>query len=200
MEKPVTFQSDGNILEGLLKEGTEEAGVVISHPHPVYGGDMDNPVVESIARVYAEKGFATLRFNFRGVGGSQGHYGEGIGEQDDVRAAMAYLRQTGSREIGLAGYSFGAWVNARVGCNDIDNPGMVMVSPPAAFLDFNPLEPLPCLKIVVTGGRDDIAPATQLHPMVFQWNPAARFEIIDTGDHFYSATLTQLRTILNTVI
>src|SRR5438094_10611387 len=84
-------------------------GVVICHPHPLYGGDMDNPVVVRVQQVCADLGLATLRFNFRGVGGSSGTHGGGGAEQDDARAALdALSKATGARPLGIAGYSFGA--------------------------------------------------------------------------------------------
>src|SRR5437667_332565 len=93
-----------------------KAGLVVCHPHPLYGGDMHNPVVVRVAEVAQGLGVATLRFNFRGVGASGGVHGEGKAEQDDVVAALEMLagRLPADRPIGLAGYSFGGWVSARV--------------------------------------------------------------------------------------
>jgi len=113
-EERILFDAQGVKIEGRLGGDCARGAVVITHPHPLYGGDMDNPVVESVARAYAEKGMATLRFNFRGVGRSQGRYDEGMGEQEDVTGAVAHVRELGAGSVDLAGYSFGAWVNARV--------------------------------------------------------------------------------------
>ena len=107
-EERVTFSSGELSLEGLLRRGESDRGVVISHPHPLYGGEMRNQVVGIIQEVFAGKGWTTLRFNFRGVGRSQGEYDEGVGEQEDVRAAVRYLKEIKIKEIYLAGYSFGA--------------------------------------------------------------------------------------------
>ncbi|MGE5310313.1 MAG: alpha/beta hydrolase, partial [Nitrospirota bacterium] len=107
------FISSGNLkLEALLELVDGTAGVVVTHPHPLYGGDMENGVVESIVRVYRSKGYSTVRFNFRGAGMSQGRYEDGRGEQEDVRSAIQFLASHGKTRIDLAGYSFGAWVNA----------------------------------------------------------------------------------------
>ena len=170
-EKPVQFLSTDLTLEGRLAHGDARRGVVISHPHPLYGGDLHNPVVESLVRAYSRRGYTTLRFNFRGVGNSEGRHDEGRGEQADVRAAMSFLAQEGLERIELAGYSFGAWVNALVGCGPVepDIPvavSLVMVSPPVAFIDFDAVGPLPGLKLVVTGSRDDIAPPGLISPRV----------------------------------
>jgi uncharacterized protein len=192
MQEKITFRADAYELEGRLSKAASPRGVVISHPHPVYGGSMHNLVVVTIQRVFAEFGFTTLRFNFRGVGNSQGHYDRGIGEQTDVRQALAYLTNLEIRDLYLAGYSFGAWVNAQVGCLTDTLAGMVMVSPPAAFMAFDSPSPLRCLRLILTGGRDEFAPADRIRPLHAQWNPAARFEVIPEADHFYSGCQTQL--------
>jgi alpha/beta superfamily hydrolase len=109
-EEKIFFESAGLKVEGLLDRLHSDRGVVITHPHPLYGGDMFNNVVEAIVQAYQEKGHSTLRFNFRGVGQSEGAYDNGIGEQENVRAALEYLSLLGTMSIDLAGYSFGAWI------------------------------------------------------------------------------------------
>ncbi len=101
-------------LESLLHLASGPDAVVITHPHSLYGGEMDNPVVAMLTGVYQRLGYTTLRFNFRGVGASGGGYDDGRGEQDDVRAAAAYLAGLGRTVTDLAGYSFGAWINLRL--------------------------------------------------------------------------------------
>ena len=91
MAEKIRFLSDGYEIEGRLEKSSLQRGVVITHPHPLYGGDMHNNVVAAIERVYRQKSYTTLRFNFRGVGNSQGSYGNGVGEQEDVRAAISNL-------------------------------------------------------------------------------------------------------------
>jgi alpha/beta superfamily hydrolase len=200
MEELVQLISGDNQLEGLLDQGNSEKGVIITHPHPLYGGDMYNPVVESIARAYKSKDYTTLRFNFRGVGNSRGSYGDGPGEKQDVLSAVSYLKENGSDPIDLAGYSFGAWVIALLGCSDISNGNMLMVSPPVAFIEFKNIGPLPCLKLVVTGDRDDIAPAGRIQTMIPNWKPEAQFEKIEFADHFYSGALAKLETVISNAI
>src|SRR6266540_978811 len=111
----VTFPSGELSLEGLLHlpEQTPAPGIVVCHPHPMYGGDMHNNVVDAICDTAVAEGIAALRFNFRGAGASEGRYDNGVGEQDDVRAALTYLRglpEVDSARVALAGYSFGAAV------------------------------------------------------------------------------------------
>jgi len=106
----------------------------------------------------------------------------------------------GIKNIDLAGYSFGAWVNALAisKSNFVEN--MVMVSPPVGFVDFSPVRSIPCLKLVVTGSIDDIAPADQIKTMSPAWNPKAQLEIINGADHFYSGCLGELESVLSSYI
>jgi uncharacterized protein len=185
VEEKITFQSDTIQIEGLLCVQGGERGAVITHPHPCYGGSMYNKVVEVLTTVYQEKGFSTLRFNFRGVGSSQGDYDQGDGEKEDVRSALHYLHERGKRDLNLAGYSFGAWVNAKIIDSEPLINSMIMVSPPVAFLEFSPFMQSPKIQIVVTGDRDEIAPAHSIKDLIVRWNPEARLEIIGGADHFY---------------
>jgi len=196
MEEKIIFLSEDYKIEGLLDKQSEDNGVVITHPHPLYGGDMNNFIVDLIVCAYQKKGFTTLRFNFRGTANSQGSYDNGTGEQEDVRAALSTLKQMGIKNLDLAGYSFGAWVNALaiIKNNFVEN--MVMVSPPVGFVDFSPVNSISCLKLVVTGSIDDIAPADQIKTMYPAWNPKAHLKIINGADHFYSGCLAELESVL----
>jgi alpha/beta superfamily hydrolase len=196
METSIAFISDSFEIEGRLAEGDRQAGVVVSHPHPLYGGDMHNNVVAAVCRSYQKIGATTLRFNFRGVGSSQGNYGDGIGEQEDIRAAVAYLATIGTRQIDLAGYSFGAWVNALAVNDGLKVDNMIMVSPPVAFIDFKSIADLSSLKLIITGNRDDIAPADMVEKLYPAWNPQARFEVIGGADHFYGGYQDELEAVL----
>jgi len=200
IEEKIRFNSKGLHIEGLLylKEG--ERGVVITHPHPLHGGDMYNPVVETIVKIYQGKGFSTLRFNFRGVGDSEGSYGQGEGEKEDVKSALLYMYDLGKRDFDLAGYSFGAWVNAKVRDTQPMINRITMISPPVTFLDFSFLSFNPKIKVIVTGGIDDIAPAYKIRDFIDTWNPEARFEVIEGADHFYSGSIDTLKPALSRLI
>ncbi len=192
--------SDSLEIEGLLDPGPGERGIVITHPHPLYGGDMSNYVVDSIARIYRENNYTTLRFNFRGAGGSGGKYDDGIGEQNDVKAALSYLSESGINYLGLAGYSFGAWVNAHAAKNAPAIQEMVMVSPPVAFMDYSDISLNKKLKLVVTGSNDEIAPPEMINKLLPEWNKDALFEIIKGADHFYSGYLSGLESVLSSYV
>lgn len=192
-EEKIHFRSGDWQIQGLYHGGTSTKGVVITHPHPLYGGDMFNPVVEAIAAAYRQSGYATLRFNFRGTGKSSGDFDEGIGEQTDVAGAVDFLKGEGLKMIHLSGYSFGAWVNAMALQGALSVQALTMVAPPVAFIDFKDGNYLPMLAAVVAGSRDEIAPPDLILPLMDQWNPDARIEIIDGADHFFFGFLDDVK-------
>lgn len=195
-ENHINFTTeDGIIIEGLLCEGASDHGVVITHPHPLYGGDMRNIVVETIVNAYRAKGQTTLRFNFRGVGKSGGSYDDGCGEQKDVVAAFTFLKEKGLKRIDLAGYSFGAWVIAQM-TNRVPADAVIMVSPPAAMMAFDSGKPISNLTLAVTGSADEFAPPDLVKQLVLQLNPAAAFEVIDGADHFFYGFTDKLSEII----
>ncbi|QTA79127.1 Alpha/beta hydrolase fold-containing protein [Desulfonema limicola] len=196
MENRVTFRSGEYKIEGLFGKINQESGVVITHPHPLYGGEMYNYIVEAIVNAYQKKGFSTLRFNFRGVGKSQGQQDDISGNQEDVKAAVSYMANTGIKNISLAGYSFGAWINAHIDCDTAGISQMVMVSPPVNFLKFDNISSIPCLKLVVCGDKDEFAQEELVKKMTSGWNPEAKVEIIPNTDHFYGLSLRNLEIIL----
>jgi alpha/beta superfamily hydrolase len=196
VEEPVHFEAINIKIEGLFRSMPGDKGVVITHPHPLYGGNMYNNVVESLVRIYQLAGHTTLRFNFRSVGSSEGEYDNGIGEQEDVKAALHYLTQRGKKALDLAGYSFGSWVNA-LAISEVDTVDrMVMISPPVAFMDFKSVGLTPQIQLVVAGSRDQIAPPKLIGNMLPTWNPRAHFEIIDGADHFYLGYTGKLESLL----
>lgn len=196
MEMKVNVSSPCGNLEGLIYTGAANKGVVITHPHPQYGGDMHNPVVEAIASAYQKEGFTTLRFNFRGTGSSTGNHDQGVGEQEDVKAAISLLRNKGMSSTHLSGYSFGAWVNSMAIGSGLAVDGMTMVAPPAAFIDFKEGVHLPMLSAVVAGSRDEFAPPNRIHPLMSHWNPDASLDIIDGADHFFFGFLDEVTRLL----
>jgi len=197
IENKILFRSEDYNLEGLLYLREGKKGAVITHPHPLYGGTMHNQVVEVLVAVYQAKGFSTIRFNFRGAGASEGVHGQGVGEQEDVRAALRYLYDLGKNELALSGYSFGAWVNAKIEATASLVSSASMVSPPVNFLDFSFLSLNPRIRTVVTGGSDDIAPADKIKKLIPVWNPEADFHIVEGADHFYSGKIHALKSMLS---
>lgn len=199
MAETVHFMAQDLRLEGLFEDSTGSRAVAITHPHPQYGGDMYNTVVDTIADAYHKNGYATLRFNFRGVGMSQGNYDNGVGEQMDVVAALSYLAGIGKETIDLVGYSFGAWVNTQAVQKTVARQKiarLVMVSPPMGMIDASEAAPIDCLQLVVTGSADDIAPASAIESLISVWNPDAHMAVIEGADHFYAGHIGQLESAI----
>ena len=191
-EEPVLFNSGPLRLEGRLYRASGPDAVVLTHPHPLYGGEMDNPVVATLAEVYQRLGYSTLRFNFRGVGASGGEYGDGVGEQGDARAAATHLSALGKTVTDLAGYSFGAWVNLRLNPPLATVRRQVVVAPPVLFMDFDSVAAPPAELTVIVGDRDRMAPLATLRALLPRWHPAARLYIVTGTDHFFGTALDQL--------
>jgi alpha/beta superfamily hydrolase len=178
-ERPFNFESSGLTLEGMLHECDGPFAAVVLHPHPLYGGDMDNHVVLALRSAFADAGATTLRFNFRGAGASQGEHDAGRGEVDDARAAVRELRvlRPESRML-AAGYSFGARVAAELASTE-QLARLVLVSPPAA-MGALPRPPEGVDTLIATGEWDDIAPAARLAELV---GPRCRLVVVDEAGH-----------------
>jgi uncharacterized protein len=163
-------------------------GVVVCHPHPRYGGDMDSHVVVTAADACRQLGLATLRFNFRGVGASSGAWDEGRGEQADVRAAISYLRDRlqPPRRVALAGYSFGAAMAALVAADGESLAGLALIAPPLAAPGWRSPGRLGAVGsiVVVAGGRDTYCPQEALAALECVL-PDARVIVIPHADHFF---------------
>ncbi|MDD9303930.1 MAG: alpha/beta fold hydrolase [Desulfobacter sp.] len=157
---------------------------------------MDSPVVKQMANSFFEAGFTCLRFNFRGTGKSLGFYDNGDGEQKDVQAALDWLKEHHVSSLFLAGYSFGAWVNAHVVAAGARVDDHIMVSPPAAFLSFDSIPRLPSTGLIIAGDADDLAPLDKIQSLADQWGISPTLAVLDRGDHFYSGHLNELRNIL----
>jgi hypothetical protein len=177
-------------LEARLAVGRQPRAAVLCHPHPLYGGDMDNNVVTALRKVFHELGWGTLRFNFRGVGRSTGNYGEGAGEQQDLIAAVNTLLGSPSplTFLCLAGYSFGAWIVLQAIQQELRPDALVLVSPPIDVLPFAGLDlPVsPCL--ITLGDSDSFCSMKSLEHWLTTHSPqhpAIRFELLPHTDHFY---------------
>jgi alpha/beta superfamily hydrolase len=159
-ERAVVVESGGLRLEGMLHDGDGRLAAVMLHPHPQYGGDMDNHVVTAVCGALAAHGATTLRFNFRGTGRSEGRFDSGNGERDDARAAVAALREAApNARLVVAGYSFGALIAAGI-AGEYELAELILVSPPVAFAPLPALPDAPTL--LITGEFDDVAPAKAL--------------------------------------
>ncbi len=164
------------------------------HPHPLYGGTLHNKVVHHTARALQELGLAVLRFNFRGAGASQGDHDQGRGEAHDVRAALAWLaEQTPGAQVVLAGFSFGAWVGLRVGCEDDRVKALVGVGLPANNSDFSYLAACPKPKLFVQGSRDQYGSREALEALLARAPDPKKLVWVAGADHFFAGHLDDLR-------
>ena len=183
--KRVTIEGEES-LEGVLRDGAGRGRIVICHPHPLYGGAMWNNVVEAVEDAFSECGYATLKFNFRGVGGSTGRYGEGEGEIRDVEAAAAFLRREaqGSGPLILAGYSFGAWVCARAAARVDDAAGLFLVAYPFTVYDTKELLAFRGKVWFVGGAYDDISPLDSLMAVYKEIQTEKAIKVVPSS-HFF---------------
>ena len=196
MEERVSFFTGDLEIEGLIKKNSSDRGVVVAHPHPQYGGNMFDFVVESTANGFYENGYTTLKFNFRGVGKSQGRFDNGVGEQADLTAAIDFLAGTGIEKIDLAGYSFGTWVISQLDHDALGIKNVVFVSPPVGLMDFGKNVFTRALKLIVTGSLDEFAPPVRIQQYLDQYQSGARLEVIEGSDHFYGGYHYRLETII----
>jgi uncharacterized protein len=199
-EIQVSFRSGDLTLEGLLANpGGNAPAAVVCHPHPLYGGSMFNNVVDGILAGMWQAGYATLRFNFRGVGGSDGEHDGGPGEVDDAVAAMRFmLAQPGVRGSNavMAGYSFGAMVAVSAGYEHAEIARIVAVAIPLAMADARIPEGASKPVLVVSGDRDSYSPVAGLQTLKAKIGDSARLEIIAGTDHFFGGREQELSRVI----
>ncbi len=190
-QKEIFFNTTKGLrLEGIISfpPGSDHyPGVIICHPHPQYGGDLNNNVVTAVAQELVEKGFAALRFNFRGVGQSEGSYDNGVGEVEDVREAIDFLAGTDTAEVKkiyLVGYSFGAWVGLRAALKDERVKAIVGISPPTSIFEFEFLLNSSLPKLIIFGGSDPFCPQETTVSLFSSLLVPKQIEIIPGADHF----------------
>jgi len=185
--EPVSFPSGDLTLVGALHrpQGLGLPGVAVCHPHPLFGGDMENNVVVALCRALAGGGMVALRFNFRGVGESGGSYGGGFEEAQDARAALnlvAGLSEVDGDRLGLAGYSFGALVALSAAEERVH--ALAAVSPPVGGLDLTSFRwGIPTL--LVSGDRDDVSPPLRLPEIAASLGPRCEIRSVAGADHFW---------------
>jgi alpha/beta superfamily hydrolase len=187
----ITFQSGELSLEGILHfpEGTGcFPCVVVCHPHPLYDGSMDNNVVDAVYDALVQASIAAFKFNFRGLGHSQGRYDEGRGEGEDARNAIKYvstLKEADAKRIGLCGYSTGAAFSLPACWNDERIAAIAAISPPLEMFDFYFI--VDCKKplLFVSGSYDDFTPAERFIAFCEDLSENYEQELMVGADHFW---------------
>lgn len=200
-EKRVRFPSGQLSLEGVLGLPEEGSGpfpaVVLCHPHPLYGGSMDNNVIFAACEGLARVSIAWLRFNFRGVGMSGGRFDNGIGEQDDVKAALAYigsLPEINPAKLGLCGYSFGTMVAIPVADSDDRVQAIAAVSP--FFVSPGWLKAYRRPKLFICGDDDNFVNCRDVGRIVSELPERRRLDLVPGADHFWAGFESELATKL----
>ena len=190
-EERTTFKSGDLTLEGMIAipggAGAHRAAVVC-HPHPLYGGSMHNNVVDAALEALHARGFATLRFNFRGVGQSEGEFDNGNGEADDAVAAIRLLtarKGVSAEGAVLAGYSFGAMTAVRAAAGAAEVAAIVTVALPLGMIDPSALATITKPIVLLAGDRDSYCPANRMAELGERLGPSARLRIIPGADHFF---------------
>ncbi len=205
-EKERSLCIDGPVgdIEGYLHRGAvaQVSGpslvAVICHPNPSQGGTMDNKVVTTLMRTYRDLGVDTLRFNFRGIGKSQGSFDQGRGELADLQAVLAWVRaQYPQAQLLLAGFSFGSAMAAQASHDVPQLAHLLLVAPPVERYAYDRDGRFSCPVTVVIGGRDELVNAAGVHAWSAQLTPAAQLLAYPDAGHFFHGLLSQLKSDLS---
>jgi uncharacterized protein len=170
---------------------------VLCHPHPAYGGTMENRVIYRAAKAVQAAGLAALRFNFRGAGASTGSFDEGVGEKNDVAAAINWLEEKYPRlPLALVGFSFGSWVGLQVACPDSRIRAVVGLGLPLNFYDFDFLADNEKPSLYIVGTQDEFCPMEKLDFLARRLPQTSAVQRIDGADHFFGAQLEQVQDLI----
>jgi alpha/beta superfamily hydrolase len=184
---PIAVPSGGLVLEGVWQKGAGR-GAVIAPPHPEYGGSLEHPVVSELAYGLYKAGIASLRFNWRGVGASQGRVsGDWRDAEEDYTAALEQVAANMPPPVVAAGYSFGAVTALRVGLRDPRVSELILIAPPVGMLESLSLDDFRGPIHVIVGGRDEFAPLDELSELL-EGLPNANLDVIPKADHFFGAS------------
>ena len=204
----IIFNGPDGRLEGRYHKSTiKDAPIaVVLHPHPLHGGNMNNRVVYTLYNAFADSGFSVLRFNFRGVGRSQGSYDSGAGELSDAAYAFDWLQQVNntSNLCWIGGYSFGALIAMQLMMRRPEIEGFVSVAPPADSEDFSFLAPCPSSGTIIHGEGDTNVPVESVKKLASkldgQKNISVLFQSIKGTDHFFKDKIEELSSAASTYI
>lgn len=183
-----------------IHNNTPKGIAIICHPHPLYEGTMNNKVVTTLVKAYNHLGLTAIRFNFRGIGNSQGAYDNAIGEVDDLRAVINWCqKRSPTQSIYLAGFSFGSYIAAKVASQQ-PVTHLVSVAPPVVNFDFASLPPITCPWIVIQGDQDEVVPPEAVFAWVKTRIPPPQFICLTGASHFFHGKLIELRQRLEEAI
>ena len=196
----VIFTGPAGRLEGRFQPAKRKNGpiAIILHPHPQFGGTMNNQIAYQLFYMFAKRGFAVLRFNFRGVGRSQGEFDHGSGELSDAAAALDWVQSvhTDARSCWVAGFSFGAWIGMQLLMRRPEIEGFISIAPPANLHDFTFLAPCPSSGLIVHGDQDKVVPQKDVQALVDKLKTQKGIKIDQTiikgANHFFENNIDEL--------
>ena len=196
----VIFNGPDGRLEGRYHQSKKPDApiAIVLHPHPLHGGNMNNRVVFIMFNNFVERGFSVLRFNFRGVGRSQGAFDNGVGELSDAAYAFDWMQQFNSNSpfCWIGGYSFGALISMQLMMRRPEIEGFVSISPPAGTEDFSFLAPCPSSGLIIHGDKDSHIPVDAVKKLAQkldgQKNISVNLSIVKGADHFYKDNMDNL--------
>ena len=197
---PLELRGPAGKIEALFQErhGLEPPCVVlVCHPHPLYGGTLHNKVTHRLASTLYARGAAVLRFNFRGVGKSEGTHDHGRGELQDSLALLDWLRRRHpAAEAWVAGFSFGSWVASRVAASEGAVKRLLLVAPPVHTQTFDEMRGCPVRKLVIQGTADEVCKPENLARVFPTWADPKRLEMVEGASHFFDRKLAELGTAI----
>ena len=196
----VIFPGPEGRLEGRYhpQKNKDAPIAIILHPHPQFGGTMNNKVVYNLHYAFHEIGFTVLRFNFRGVGRSQGEYDQGVGELSDAAAALDYLQSMNpnAKNCWVAGFSFGAWIGMQLLMRRPEIQGFISVAPPANMYDFSFLAPCPSSGLIINGAGDRVVPPADIEnlsdKLKQQKGITITHQVIEGAGHFFDPGMDEM--------
>lgn len=187
------------VQAGPIGEERKAFGIVC-HPHPLFGGTMDNKVVTTLVKTFQCLGLPTTRFNFRGVGRSEGQFDHGKGELEDLMAVIEWMQaQHKNCDIWLAGFSFGGYVAAKA-ATQLPIKKLVTIAPSVQHFPGQSLPPIKCKWVLVQGDKDDVVPAADVYAWAQSREPKPIILRFPEAGHFFHGQLVELRTRLEEVL
>jgi len=200
----ITFTGPAGRLEGkyFISENKHAPIALVMHPHPLHGGTMNNKVTYRIYESFVRCGFSVMRFNFRGVGNSQGEWDNGIGELTDAAAALDWLHNNNphAKGIWIAGFSFGAWITMQLLMRRPDVNNFIAVAPPIGLYDFSFFSPCPSSGLVAIGSNDEIVNVSKVEALLRntarQKDVKLHYSKVIGGDHFFTEHQDDLAKVL----
>jgi hypothetical protein len=204
----VIFNGPAGRIEGRYQPGQDKNSsiAIILHPHPQFGGTMNNQIVYNLFYQFHARGFACLRFNFRGVGRSQGAFDHGSGELSDAAAALDWVQTFNpeARSCWIAGVSFGAWIGMQLLMRRPEVEGFISIAAPANRFDFSFLAPCPSSGLFVHGDQDRVAPSQEVISVIekvkTQKGIKIEHQLIEGANHFFEDRIEELMATVGTYL